>query len=53
MDKHEVVRSFDGFSWNIEEHEIRSLNYNLVYQNLQLLLGNENMEKWAAGEFDL
>lgn len=52
MDKHEVVRSFDGFSWNIEEHEIRSLNYNLVYQNLQLLLGNENMEKWAAGEFD-
>lgn len=37
----EVVRDFNGWSWNIEIKHIENIVYNLIYQNLQLLLGED------------
>ena len=33
----EVIRDFDGWSWNIETNQIESIEYNLVFQNIQML----------------
>ena len=43
----EVIRDFDGWSWNIETNQIESIEYNLVFQNIQMLYsGNfENEEQ--------
>ena len=34
----EIIRDFDGWSWNIEKTQIKNFEYNLLYQNLRLLL---------------
>lgn len=43
----EPIRDFNGFSWNIIVKDIENLNYNLIYQNLILLVGNDYLEKWV------
>ena len=43
----EPLRDFTGFSWNIIVKEIENINYNLMYQNMIFLLGNEFMDKWV------
>jgi len=42
----EVIRDFNGWSWITSFDEIENVNINLIYQNLQLLLGNKFMEKF-------
>lgn len=34
----EIIRDFDGWSWNIEKTQIKNFEYNLLYQNLRLLI---------------
>lgn len=36
----EVIRDFNGWSWDITVKEIESIPYNLIYQNMLLLFGN-------------
>ena len=43
----EPLRDFNGFSWNIIEKDIEDLNYNLIYQNMLYLMGNEFLDKWV------
>ena len=43
--KCEIIRDFDGWNWNIEKDLINNLTYNLIYQNLDILLGNNFLEK--------
>ena len=46
MDIIEVVRDFNGWSWNIDTKEISNIEINLIYQSLKILLGYEFIEKW-------
>ncbi len=43
----EPLRDFNGFSWNISVFEIENLYYNLIYQDLIILVGNQILEEWA------
>lgn len=46
----EVLRDFNGWSWDILAKEMDSLFYNVVYQNMVILLGNYFMQKWGKKE---
>lgn len=46
MNKSEVIRDFNGWSWDISSREIEEKIINLLFQNLMYLLGNEFMEDW-------
>lgn len=50
MSKVEVIRDFNGWSWDITTSQIQNKNINLVYQNLILLLGNVFIQKWITQE---
>jgi len=42
----EPLRDFNGYSWTSIPREIESIEHNLIYQNLILLLGNDFLNKW-------
>lgn len=42
----EPLRDFNGWSWLIIKKEIENINYNLIYQNLRILLGEEFLNNW-------
>lgn len=42
----EVLRDFNGWSWAIQQDEIKNLWLNLIYQNLIYLLGFDAITKW-------
>lgn len=46
----EPLRDFNGYSWTTTCSEIESVSYNLIYQNLRLLLGQEFLEKWIKNK---
>lgn len=33
----EVIRDFDGWAWNVEISQIENIEYNLLFQNMQML----------------
>lgn len=37
----EVIRDFDGWSWHIETKLIEDIEYNLIFQNILMLIGVE------------
>lgn len=46
----EPLRDFNGYSWTTIPKEIESVDYNLMYQNLILLLGNKFFDKWLSNQ---
>ena len=46
MELKEIIRDFSGWSWKIEVNEIENIYYNLIYQNLRILVGNKFLEEW-------
>ncbi|MBR3254733.1 MAG: hypothetical protein IKF97_00675 [Clostridia bacterium] len=42
----EVMRDFNGFSWAVITKDIESVEHNLIYQNLRILVGAEFLNKW-------
>lgn len=46
----EIIRDFNSWSWNTIPSEISSIDCNLVYQNLLILLGYEFLEDWMKQE---
>ncbi len=44
INKIEIIRDFDGWTWYRDKGEIKNLEYNLIYQNLLILLGNKQIE---------
>lgn len=42
----EIIRDFNAWSWNTIPKEIRNIDANLIYQNLQILLGYEFLNNW-------
>lgn len=46
IDMVEPLRDFNGYSWTTIRSEIESIEYNLIYQNLRMILGYDLLEKW-------
>lgn len=42
----EIIRDFDGWSWNIQDDEIENIINNFIYQTLILLVGNQFLDEW-------
>lgn len=42
----EPLRDFNGYSWTSIAREIESIEHNLIYQNLIILVGNKFLNKW-------
>ncbi len=43
----EPLRDFNGYSWTTIDREIESIEHNLVYQNLRILIGEAFLENWV------
>ena len=37
LDRVEVLRDFNGWSWNANIKDMENINYNLLYQNIAIL----------------
>lgn len=46
----EIIRDFNAWSWNTIPGEISNIDCNLIYQNLQILLGFEFLDNWMKLE---
>lgn len=44
----ESLRDFNGYSWTIIPREIESVDHNLIYQNLIILVGNKFLNNWIS-----
>lgn len=47
MDRIEVLRDFNGWSWTTINKEVENIEANLVYQILQIMLGEEFLNNWC------
>lgn len=47
INKTEVLRDFNGWSWTTIKKEIENIIANLVYQSLQIILGEDFIEEWT------
>ena len=48
IDRIEVLKDFNGWSWTTIKSEMENITANLIYQTLQILLGKEFMNSWSA-----
>ena len=48
----EVIRDFNGWSWDITTNQMESKNINIVYQNLLILLENRFLQNWITNKED-
>lgn len=46
----EPLRDFNGYSWTTIPKEIESIEYNIIYQNIKILLGYEFLERWIKNK---
>lgn len=46
----ETIRDFNGFSWTTIKQEIESIDYNLIYQNLRILVGFKFLNNWIKND---
>ena len=47
MDRIEALRDFNGWSWTTIKKEMENIEANLVYQTLQIILGEEFLDNWV------
>lgn len=53
MNQLEVIRDFNGWSWDIVLKEIPDLETNILFQTLLYLVGNEFVQKWLQNDSSL
>ena len=46
IDMVEPLRDFNGYSWTSIPQEIESIDHNLIYQNLRMIVGYKFLDKW-------
>lgn len=46
----EPLRDFNGWSWLIVRKEIENISYNLIYQNLRILVGDKFLNSWIENK---
>ncbi len=44
------MRDFNGYSWTTVSSEMESIEHNLIFQNLRLLLGNKFFDNWMENK---
>ena len=47
IDRVEVIRDFNGWSWTTIKKEIENIDANIVWQLLQILLGQKFLDNWC------
>ena len=47
IDTVEPLRDFNGYSWTTISREIESIEHNIIYQNLRILLGYQFLKNWV------
>lgn len=47
IDTIEPIRDFSGWSWQVFKNEIENITYNLIYQNLRILVGDKFLNTWV------
>lgn len=50
INKIEIIRDFNAWSWNTLPSEISNIDCNLIYQNLLILLGFDFLDNWMKLE---
>ena len=50
INKIEIIRDFNAWSWNTLPNEISNIDCNLIYQNLLILLGFDFLDNWMKLE---
>lgn len=53
INKLEVIRDFNGWSWDVVTQEIEDINANLIFQNLIYIVGVEFIKEWIANKSEL
>ena len=48
----EIIRDFDGWSWNISIKSVTNLAYNFLYQTILILVGHNFIEQWKYSKKD-
>lgn len=46
INEKEIIRDFNGWSWEIDAKNIENFEYNLIYQNIRILLGSDFLYNW-------
>lgn len=46
----EPLRDFNGYSWTTIPQEIESIDHNLIYQILRILVGHKFLNKWVKND---
>ena len=46
----EPLRDFNGYSWTSLPRETESVEHNLVYQNLRMIIGHEFLNNWVKNK---
>lgn len=42
----EIIRDFNGWSWNVEKNNIESFEYNIIFQTVRILVGYNFLYNW-------
>lgn len=42
----EILRDFNGWSWDSDIKDIENYNYNIIFQNIQILIGAKKLYLW-------
>lgn len=53
MNQAEIIRDFNGWSWDIVLKEVNDIENNLIFQNIVYLIGHEFIKKWLENESEL
>lgn len=48
MNGNEIIRDFDGWSWNVQQDEIEDKIDNFLYQTLLIIVGNDFLCEWQS-----
>lgn len=49
IDEGEIIRDFNGWSWSSIDNDIKNIEYNIIYQNLAILVGKQFLQDWING----
>lgn len=50
IDSLEIIRDFNGWSWYTAPGELENFSYNLLFQNIRILIGNAFLREWIKNE---
>ena len=49
----EILRDFNGWSWDLDSKDIENYKYNIIFQNIQILFGAKNLLLWRSNNLKI